>query len=227
MLDLNNKKTDSLANDPRERILKAAGEEFARSGYRHATVREICKKAGVNVAAVNYYFGDKEKLYLDTLRYWRKIALQRHPLNAVWDENFSYDERLGFFIRTFLVWVFEEGEAARFGKLVAREYIEPTGALDILVEETIRPTYRLLASIVEGILGGQPSESCVRSCCASVISQCLFMLYARPVVERVFPDLHFSSEEIDAMADHIVNFPLSALKNLTVEQRKREESELP
>ena len=52
----------------RERILEAAGSEFAERGFENATVRQICHKAGANGAAVNYYFGDKQQLYLETVR---------------------------------------------------------------------------------------------------------------------------------------------------------------
>ena len=51
----------------RARLLETAGEVFAEKGYEAATVREICEKAGVNLAAVNYYFGGKELLYVQTL----------------------------------------------------------------------------------------------------------------------------------------------------------------
>ena len=42
----------------RERLLEAAGEIFAEHGFRNTTVREICKRADINLAAVNYYFRD-------------------------------------------------------------------------------------------------------------------------------------------------------------------------
>ena len=47
--------------DTERRVLEAAGEVFAALGYRAATVRQICEKAGANIAAVNYYYGDKER----------------------------------------------------------------------------------------------------------------------------------------------------------------------
>src|SRR5713101_107359 len=55
------------------RVLEAAGQVFADKGFEGATVREICQKAGVNIAAVNYYFRDKERLYIEAV----KSACQR------------------------------------------------------------------------------------------------------------------------------------------------------
>lgn len=54
--------------DIHERLLHAASELFARTGFRGATVRDIAQSAGANVAAANYHFGSKEALYLDVLR---------------------------------------------------------------------------------------------------------------------------------------------------------------
>ena len=47
----------------RGKILAAAEREFAEKGYELASVREISRRAGVNMALANRYFGSKEGLY--------------------------------------------------------------------------------------------------------------------------------------------------------------------
>ena len=58
----------SSPDDPRRRLLETAGQIFAEKGFDGATVREICRRAGVNIAAVNYYFRDKEQLYIEAVK---------------------------------------------------------------------------------------------------------------------------------------------------------------
>ena len=58
----------TLQDETRHKLIEAAGEIFAEAGYQNATVREICARAGANVAAVNYHFGDKMGLYTELLK---------------------------------------------------------------------------------------------------------------------------------------------------------------
>ncbi len=47
----------------KEAILASAKVEFAEKGFELASVREICRRAGANIALANRYFGSKEDLY--------------------------------------------------------------------------------------------------------------------------------------------------------------------
>jgi len=53
----------SHAEEIRHRIMDAAENSFAQSGFAAASLRQITTDANVNLAAVNYYFGSKENLY--------------------------------------------------------------------------------------------------------------------------------------------------------------------
>ncbi len=48
---------------PRERVLAAAADIFARFGYAGARVEEIAERAGVNKAMIYYHVGDKSEIY--------------------------------------------------------------------------------------------------------------------------------------------------------------------
>lgn len=53
----------------REQILQAAAGALARVGYEKITTRRIASEAGVNVATLHYYFGTKEQLLTEAVRF--------------------------------------------------------------------------------------------------------------------------------------------------------------
>lgn len=58
---------DSRRDAARRSLLYAAIEVFGDKGLKGASVREIARKAGQNIAAIAYYFGSKEGLYHATI----------------------------------------------------------------------------------------------------------------------------------------------------------------
>jgi len=203
---------DTSSNaDCRERILEAAGEIFADFGFRGATVRKICERAEVNVAAINYYFGGKEKLYSEVLRHWHDFAIKKYPLFLGVGEDAPAEERLRGFVRSFLFRLLDRGKPAWFGKLMMREMTEPTRAFERLVKEIVRPRDRVLASIVEKMIGTPVSEEEIRRCCASIIGQCLYYYHARSIIARLYRQDVTKSDEIERIAEHIMQFSLKGL----------------
>ena len=122
--------TESENLKTRQRLLEVAGMVFAEQGFKCATVREICKRAGANVAAINYHFGDKQGLYSETLRYWVRESLAKYPPNLGVDESATPEQKLHAYVRSFFWRIFDEGRPSWYGKLMAREMLEPTHALD-------------------------------------------------------------------------------------------------
>ena len=54
-------------NATRQKIIEVAGTLFAEKGYAETSSKEITERAGTNIAAVNYHFGSREKLYIAVL----------------------------------------------------------------------------------------------------------------------------------------------------------------
>jgi AcrR family transcriptional regulator len=196
-----------------ESILEVAGEIFAEQGFHKTTVREICKRSRVNLAAINYYFGDKERLYLAVLKYYRELAIQKYPISFGINEADTPQEKLSNFIHTFIYRFLEEGKTALFGKLLAREFTESTGALDVLVEDFIKPTFIKLSSIVREIVGNKSPDKKVELCAMSIIGQCLYFRNARPIIFRLRHKEGYTDEDIKEISEHIINFSLKGLLN--------------
>jgi len=196
----------------RQRVLEAAVEVFTEHGFRKATVRDICKRANANVAAINYHFRDKEGLYTAVLQYAHQCACEKYPPQLGLHGDATLEQRLLAFVRSLLLRIFDEGRHAWHGKLMSREMFEPTRALDALVENNIRPLAQQLESIVSGLLGTQTNSELVRLCTMSIVAQCVFYHHARPVVSRLYPNQKYNPDEVGRLADHITNFSLGAIK---------------
>lgn len=203
-----------LHDETRRQLLEAAGEVFATAGFRNATVREICGRAGANLAAVNYHFGDKERLYAEVLRYAQQKAFEKYPLLPNMDADASPTDKLRAFIHSFLLRIFDNEPTAWFGKMMLREMIEPTDALDSLLEERMRPMADQIRGIVAEILGCAPGDERARLCSLSVVSQCVFYHHCRRVVARLFPEQRLDAAAVEPLADHITCFSLAAMKHL-------------
>jgi len=199
--------------DSRDRILEAAGEVFAECGFRSATIRRICQRAGVNIAAINYYFGGKEKLYSEVLRHWSEYALRKYPLLLGLGEEAPVEEQLKAFVRSLLFRLLDKGKPAWFGKLMAREMTEPTQAFERLVKEVVRPRDRILASIVQKKIGASVDEERIRLVCASIIGQCIYYYNARAIMARLYRRDVSKAGEIERIANHIVQFSLRGLEH--------------
>lgn len=191
--------------------MEAAGKIFAEEGYPKATVRDICRQASANIAAINYHFGDKKGLYLAVLKHYQKIAFQTYPPNLGIKETQRPEEKLRAFIRSFLLRIMDEGRPAWFGKLLSREFTEPTWAFDILVEETIRPSYQIITGIVSAIMGKGKKDRKVLLSSMSIVGQCLYFRHSHPVITRLFPREVFGHKQIDELTDHITSVSLHGL----------------
>jgi TetR/AcrR family transcriptional regulator, regulator of cefoperazone and chloramphenicol sensitivity len=104
-----------------QRLLEAAGAVFAHKGFRSATIREICQRARVNLAAVNYYFGDKGRLYAAVMEYAHTRSRGKYPLAQPGSEARPAVERLQAWIHNFMSSLLDDGVPAWFGKMMARE----------------------------------------------------------------------------------------------------------
>ena len=211
-------RTADPATDTRERLLEAGGEVFSEAGFRAATVRDIVARAGANIAAVNYHFGDKEGLYAAVLQHYAKEALHKHPPDGHLPPDATPEQQLHAFVRAFLLRICDKGHQAVHGRLMAREMIEPTAALDRIVEQMIRPLYGRLCAIVKTLAGPRAGILDIQRAAKSVVGQCLFYKHCAPVLKRLdgqLPDLR----DLDELSGHIVSFSVAGIRALGAKKK--------
>ncbi len=199
--------------ETRNRLIEAAAEVFAEHGYEHAKVQEICRRANANVAAVNYHFGDKERLYAAVIQYVVDPAVARLPHRNLNPAD-PPEKRLYEFIYALLSNIMEEGLPTWHGKLMAHETIDPTSALDLVIEQLIRPLDVALREIVGELLGTGPETDTAGLCATSIISQCTLYHYNREIIVRLQLDDLLGPEAVGRLADHIARFSLAGIREL-------------
>jgi AcrR family transcriptional regulator len=198
-------------DDPRDRILAAAGQEFAERGYEAATVRDICLAAGVNVAAVNYYFGDKRRLYIESVKHAHELRVKQVPLPE-WPSDRPPSERLHDFVDNLLERMLGFGQPPWQVRLMLREVLQPTDACRELVEDYMRPHFAMLVSILDDLCAGRLPESELRRVAMSIIGQCFLYRAAGDVVGMLVPANEIASLHTPTrLADHVTRFTLAAL----------------
>ncbi len=202
------------------RLLHTAIEVFAERGFRAATVREICSRAKLNAASVNYYFRSKEALYSKALALAIQEANQLYPITPLQDKNLSPEQRLTLFIDNFLHKVLDDSHLGYHSKLITREIAEPTKALDEIIAIGIVPQFVLLQEIVQQILGAKADKATVERCMLSILGQCLLFKHSRSVVDRLHPEVIADEAAIQATAEHIAQFSLAALAQFAKETGK-------
>ena len=195
-----------------QRLLEAAGEVFAAHGFRAATVREICQRAGANVAAINYHFGDKEGLYFAVLKSCSEAALQKYPPTLGLGPDATSEERLHAFVRSLLFRIADKGQPSWHGKLIAHEMTEPTKALTALIDKVYGPALKQLEAIVLELLGRRAPVTVIRQCQLSILGQCLYFHYARPAIQHIHPEQGFEPADIERLAKHITQFSLAGIR---------------
>lgn len=195
----------------RERILRVACEVFARKGFRDTTVRAICQKAGVNLAAVNYYFSSKKNLYEEVCKHLFGLSAENGDPRFNLDEGCAPGENLRIFIRDLLLSLFSHDRSHFRHMIMSREMVDPTAALTIVVRELIKPRFNQLCTLVGSLLGEKADDELIRSCALSITGQCLYFRFAQPVVLKLNPRQTFDRRGIEKLARHIAEFSLNAL----------------
>ena len=217
MIHANALSDNNATTGTRDRLLGAALEVFAEFGYDAATIREICRRADANVAAVHYHFGDKRKLY--EAIYGTLFATLRERRTAFLPPEAPAEQRLRVYIKALFEEIFccggDSDRQVQLSTIYFSEMAHPTEVLDRIVSEHLEPDARELYRIVADLLGAAPTDEITIDCAASVVGQVLYYYHSGPIISRLHPERPPVPERIDALVEQVWRFSLGGIRLFT------------
>jgi len=187
----------------RDRLLEVSVDVFGKHGFDAATTRMIAKKAGVNIAAIPYYFNGKEGLYHKVVAYIAgKLESQVESTlleieERVAEGNLSGEEALVLLeklLEKMINFMVGSPEAPRFARIVLREQLYPSSAYDILFNRIMAPMINAVAKMVATATGTTSSR--VASLRAlTLIGQVIVFRVARETTVRALGLEGYSPDE--------------------------------
>lgn len=151
----------------KERLLQTATELFAENGIDGVSTRDLVKSSGVNLCAINYYFGTKQNLYnavLDNaVQELKSFAVSKQfPLQT---QSLSYEEEFEAFVSNMLDFLISDKISDIKANLLIKEMLQPSAAYDKLYAEVIEPMHKRLTFLVMKLTGLPEHQAVIQTHC--------------------------------------------------------------
>ena len=198
--------TRSDGVEARARLLHAALRLFAEKGFANTSTRELAAAAGVNIAAISYYFGDKAGLYR---------AAYTEPMGSCNDlivcnvGEVSLEQALRLML-TQIVEPMKLGDLVQLcTRLHFREMLEPTGLWAEEIDNGIRPAQVALVLVLCKHLGLTDPDDDVHRLAFSIVGLAIHLFVGRDIVQALQPQLLANPEAIDAYTERLLSYALA------------------
>jgi len=198
-----------------DRLLDAAEKLFCEHGFEGASIRDIAAAADCNIASVNYYFGGKDKLYVEV---WRRHLLPMSEsriasidrVMSKKDDKPRLEDLLKSFADAFIEPMLDESKAGRLAQLMAWEMLDQHLPLDTFVEEMIKPT---MTAMQRALVKACPSleESKVPLFTLSVVGQLMHVVHIKAMFKQT--DIAgLPKFDLTEAVNHIVKFSAAGIR---------------
>lgn len=196
-------------DDARNRLLDAAEALFCEKGLGRVSVRELTAAAGCNLAAVNYYFGGKDKLYAEMFRRQFQVMIQGHldTIDRIMTEpDLSLEKILKAIIEPPIRGVVNNETKGQVLKLLVREVLDQQVNPEEIVKDMKEKLFDRLGRVFMQLVPGLPAENItliVMSFDGIILHPFLFMEF----YQKTVPGL-----TIDGLIDHMVRFVAAGVR---------------
>jgi AcrR family transcriptional regulator len=193
-------------------LLRHATEIFAAKGFAAASTREICEAAGVNVASIHYYFGDKAGLYRETLL--GPITELIAACGAFDDPALPFEESMRRLLGPILGLSPADKDAAfeaQVMRMQLREMLEPSGAFREVVEQTIAPAHRALTGLLARHCGLEAPDDDIYQLAFAVVAMAHDYCMSREMMKLLAPGVLSRPRAGEQILERLVGYARALL----------------
>ena len=202
--------------EARQRLLLAALPLFANQGYAKTSIREIALAAQTNVAAISYYFGDKQGLYHAIF-----FDPQLNPGLDIGSLDFaSLDIKtvVDLLLRD-LVEPLKAGEQARLCmKLYFREMVEPTGMWQAEIDHYIKPAHVALVQALCRHFGVAQEDDEIHRLAFEITGMGIMLHVGHDIFNAIRPNLIATAQSLDTYLGRLLDYAMALIEH---ESRRR------
>ena len=189
----------------RQRLIDAGLEIFGTYNLEGATTRQLAEHAGVNQAAIPYYFGGKEGLYFAVIEHLfsSNFAVISPVLSALQGELASKkptkDEALALLkklLNTMLERILARKASSTWARIIMREQMQPTQAFSLIYDKGIQRVHEAVSMLLAIILEKKPTDRRVILRSHMVVGQVLIFLAGRETIRRRLNLTGYTDEEL-------------------------------
>lgn len=214
------KKKTAAPLKSRERLLEAAVDVFGKHGFEAATTRMIANEAGVNIAAILYYFNGKEGLYQAAVTHIvEKIeakagATFQHMAELSSKNHLSKKaamEALQALLGSVVDFMVGSPEAPRVARMILREQLDPSSAYDIIYSRVMSRIINTIAMFLTVVRKDIPVRT-ARLRAMAIMGQVMAFRVARETMVRMVGIEGYSRDETEEIRGIILEHTRSVLR---------------
>lgn len=209
-------------------LVRAAVEVFGECGRDAATTRDIAERAGQNIAAIAYYFGGKEGLYLAVAEQIVDVIMARiGPLMdeaelALRERRASPEACLEFLKRLLSLSIATNQTMMPLTGIIVREQTHPTKAFTILYNGCLERLHRLGAALIRTYVGNRATDAECIVRFHALLGEALAFRFARATIMRRAGWKEVGEAEENAIRNVVTEHAELALRALRRQSRRRD-----
>lgn len=216
--------TRADGQERRERILRAAMELFARQGFEQTTTRQIAEAGRSNVAAIKYYFGDKQGLIVAVMEAARnRIADGGEPMMVVPQEDARES------LKQWVIWVLKTARRRRqadatTASLMIRALAMKSEMIAPLAARLGAPVRANINLLIDELTDRSLSAHVRESAFAFIFSLCSNFIHGGVLLENMGITVPEDDAGLERLAERMTDFIVGGLHTMT-DMAKREAGE--